>query len=183
MIRIERRLEQPRWLTVVVPVVSVAVAFLLATLVLLATHHPPLHTFRRLFDAAFLDNGALTDTLVSATPLLFTGLCAAVAFRMNLFNIGGEGQLYIGAITGSGVAFWLGPHHAKVLTIVLMCLCAAAGAALWALIPGLLKAFARTNEIITSLMLNYVAGLLLTYMIFDSASPWRDVSTVQTRSF
>ena len=65
MIRIERRLEQPRWLSVVVPVVSVAVAFLLATLVLVVTHHPPMHTFRRLFEAAFLDNGALTDTLVS----------------------------------------------------------------------------------------------------------------------
>ena len=60
---------------------------------------------------------------------------------------------------------------------------ARAGGALWALIPGVLKAFARTNEIITSLMLNYVAGLLLTYLIFDSASPWRDVSTIQTRSF
>src|SRR5207253_10622000 len=85
--------------------------------------------------------------------------------------------------TGSGVAFWLGPHHAKVITIVLMVVCGAAGAALWALIPGILKAFGRTNEIITSLMLNYVAGLLLTYMIFDSASPWRDISTVQTQSF
>ena len=64
-----------------------------------------------------------------------------------------------------------------------MVVCGAAGAALWALIPGILKAFGRTNEIITSLMLNYVAGLLLTYMIFDSASPWRDISTVQTQSF
>ena len=64
-----------------------------------------------------------------------------------------------------------------------MCVCGAAGGALWALIPGVLKAFARTNEIIITLMLNYVAGLLLTYLIFDSASPWRDVSTIQTRSF
>jgi simple sugar transport system permease protein len=64
-----------------------------------------------------------------------------------------------------------------------MCVCGAAGGALWALIPGALKAFARTNEIITTLMLNYVAGLLLTYLIFDSASPWRDLSTIQTRSF
>ena len=61
-----------------------------------------------------------------------------------------------------------------------MCVCGAAGGALWALIAGVLKAFARTNEIITTLMLNYVAGLLLTYLIFDSASPWRDVSTIQT---
>jgi simple sugar transport system permease protein len=183
VIRVERRLEQPRSLSFAVPVGSVAVAFVVMALVLVITGHDPLHTYKRLFVAAFDGKAAWNDTITLATPLLFTGLAAAVAFRMNLFNIGGEGQLYIGAITGSGVAFWLGPHHAKVLTIVLMCVCGAAGAAIWALIPGVLKAFARTNEIITSLMLNYVAGLLLTYMIFDSASPWRDVSTVQTRSF
>src|SRR5689334_12955645 len=108
MIRIERRLEQPRWLSVVVPLVSVAVAFVLATVILLLTHHPPLHTFRRLFDAAFLDNGAMTETIVSATPLAFTGLCAAVAFRMNLFNIGGEGQLYAGAISGATIGLLVG---------------------------------------------------------------------------
>jgi ABC-type uncharacterized transport system permease subunit len=183
MIKVERRLTQPRWLSVAVPVGSVAVAFAVIAVVLVITGHSPGHTYKRLFIAAFDGKAAWNDTITLATPLMFTGLCAAAAFRMNLFNIGGEGQLYIGAITGSGVAFWLGPQHAKVLTIVLMCICGAAGAALWALIPGVLKAFARTNEIITSLMLNYVAGLLLTYMIFDSASPWRDVSTVQTRSF
>ena len=118
-----------------------------------------------------------------ATPLIFTGLAAAVAFRMQLFNIGAEGQLSIGAISAAGIGIWLGPEHALAVTILAMCACGAAGAALWALIAGILKAFARTNEIITTLMLNYVAGLLLTYMIFDSASPWRDLSTIQTRSF
>jgi ABC-type uncharacterized transport system permease subunit len=183
MIKVERRLQQPRWLSFAVPVGSVAVAFVVMAVVLLITGHNPLHTYKRLLTAAFDGKAAWNDTITLATPLLFTGLAAAVAFRMNLFNIGGEGQLYIGAITASGAAIWLGPGHAKVFTIVAMCVCGAAGAALWALIPAILKAFGKTNEIITSLMLNYVAGLLLTYMIFDSASPWRDVSTVQTRSF
>jgi len=101
-------------------VISIAVAFLFATLVLLATHHPPLHTFKRLFDAAFLDNGAMTETLVSATPLAFTGLCAAVAFRMNLFNIGGEGQLYAGAITGATVALLLAGAPSPVVIVAMM---------------------------------------------------------------
>ena len=70
---------------------------------LLATDHPPFTSFQRLFDAAFIAHGALSETVISATPLVFTGLCAAVAFRMNLFNIGGEGQLYAGAITGAAV--------------------------------------------------------------------------------
>ena len=182
MIRIERRLEQPRWLTVVVPVVSVAVAFLLATLVLLATHHPPLHTFRRLFDAAFLDNGALTQTLVSATPLAFTGLCAAVAFRMNLFNIGGEGQLYAGAITGATIALLLGGAPSAVV-IVGMIAAGAAGGAVLAAIPGVLRAFFSTSEIITSLMLNYVVALIIDYLIFGSHSYLRDSSGFEASVF
>src|SRR5207237_10784135 len=104
-------------------------------------------------------------------------------FRMQVFTIGAEGQLYLGALCGAGAAIWRGPHHATLLTILAMCACGVAGGALWGLIPGALKAFGRTNEIITSLMLNYVAGQLLTYLIFDSASPWRDISTIQARSF
>src|SRR5262245_22775798 len=151
--------------------------------VLLVTGHNPIDTYRRLFNAAFVGGPAWTATLTSATPLLFTGLAAATAFRMNLFNIGAEGQLYLGALCSLGIAIWLGPGVGTTTTIIAMCVCGAGGGALWALIPGALKAFARTNEIITTLMLNYVAGQLLTYLIFDSASPWRDVSTIQTRSF
>ena len=183
MIRIERRLEQPLWLSVAVPFAAVGFSFLVMAAVLAITGHSPIDTYRRLFDAAFIGPAAWTATLQSATLLLFTGLAASVAFRMKLYNIGAEGQLYIGAICGAGAAIWLGPHHGILLTVVFMCACAAGGGALWALIAGALKAFARTSEILTTLMLNYVAGQLLTYLIFDSASPWRDVSTVQARTF
>jgi simple sugar transport system permease protein len=182
-VKIERRLEQSRWLSVAVPVASIASSFLVMAAVLGATGHDPLTTYHRLFYAAFDGAAAWKFTLESALPLLFTGLAAAVAFRMQLFNIGAEGQLYLGAIGAAGIAIWLGPHQPLTLTILMMCVCGGAAGALWALIPGALKAFGRTNEIITSLMLNYVAGQLLTYLIFDSASPWRDLSTVQTRSF
>lgn len=180
--RIERRLEQPRWLSLVVPVASIGVAFAFATVVLLATHHPPLHTFRRLFDAAFLDSGALSETLVSATPLAFTGLAAAVAFRMNLFNIGGEGQLYGGAITGATIALLLSGAPSPVV-IGAMMLAGAGGGALLAAIPGILRAFFSTNEIITSLMLNYVVALILDYLIFDSHSYLRDTSGFEASVF
>ena len=104
---------------------------------------------------------------------------------MQLFNIGAEGQLYLGAIGASWIALRLGDQDvtSTPLYVVAMCVAAAALGAFWALIPGVLRAFARTNEIITSLMLNYVAGLLLTYLIFDSASYWRDTSTLQARAF
>ena len=75
--RIERRLRQPWWLTVVVPVLSIGVAFVLSAFVLLLTGHPPLRSFHRLFDAAFTGKGALSETIVSATPLIFTGLAEA----------------------------------------------------------------------------------------------------------
>ena len=133
MIRIERRLEQPRWLSLAVPMVSIVVAFAFATIVLVATHHPPLHTFRRLFDAAFLANGSLSETVVSATPLAFTGLAAAVAFRMRLFNVGGEGQLYAGAITGATVGLLVAGAPSPVVIGAMMLAGAAGGAVLAAL--------------------------------------------------
>ena len=180
--RIERRLEQPRWLSVAVPFASVAFALLLTAIVLLVTGHDPLETYRRLFDAAFLANGALSTTLESATPLLFTGLAAAVAFRMNLFNIGAEGQLYFGALGAAAIALLLAGAPTGV-QIPAMIAAGAVWGACWALIPALLRAFASTNEIITTLMLNYVAALILNYLIFDSASYWRDTSTPEAQVF
>ena len=181
-LQIQRRLKQPRWLPVVVPLASLVVALGVMTVVLLVTHHPPGHTYRRLFDSAFGGRDALNATFVSATPLAFTGLCAAVAFRMQLFNIGGEGQLYAGAITGAAMAIALGGAPTGV-QIPLMLAAGAAGGALLALIPGVLRAFFSTNEIITSLMLNYVAALVVSYLIFDSESYWRDTSTATAKVF
>ncbi|HEY0415765.1 MAG TPA: ABC transporter permease [Gaiellaceae bacterium] len=182
MIRIERRLAQPRWLTVAVPVGTVLIAFVVMTFVLLATGHPPGHTFARLLDTGFGGVDALNATFVAATPLLFTGLCAAVAFRMQLFNIGGEGQLYAGAVVGAAAGIALG-NHSGWLSVPGMILAGAAGGAALALIPAVLRAFLSTNEIITSLMLNYVAALVLNYLIFDSESYWRDTSSPTAKVF
>jgi simple sugar transport system permease protein len=182
VIRVERRLTQPRWLSVAVPVASIVVAFVFMTVVLLITHHPPLHTFKRLLQAGFGGKQALNDTLVSTTPLLFTGLCAAVAFRMQLFNIGGEGQLYAGAILGAAAGIVLG-EHSTWLSVPAMIAAGAAGGAALALVPAILRAFLSTNEIITSLMLNYVGALVINYLIFDSQSYWRDTSSPTAKVF
>src|SRR4051812_1111004 len=144
-------------------------------IVLEATGHDALSSYRKLIDAAFVSQGALGQTLTSATPLAFTGLAAAAAFRMRLYNIGGEGQLYIGAITAAAAGLYLGGSGGpSAFAIAAMVVAGFAGGALWGLIPGVLKAFFRTNEIITSLMLNYVAAYLLTYLIFNSRSYWRE---------
>lgn len=180
--RIERRLVTPRWLVLAVPAASLVAAFAAAALVLLAAGKDPVTTYARLFDRGFFAPGALTSTLVTATPLLFTGLAAAAAFRMRLWNIGGEGQLYLGAVGASGVGLFLHQQPAIVIIAGMIVGGVVAGAA-WAVIPGLLRAYFNTNEIITTLMLNYVAGLFLTYLIFDSQSFWRDLSTFSSRVF
>jgi len=176
-VRIERRLRQPRWLLVAVPAGSIVFAFFASGLVLLATGHDPVPAYRELFDAAFVNTGAIGQTLIASTPLAFTGLAAAAAFRMRLFNIGGEGQLYIGAITADAAGLYFGGHGwPQAFVIAAMVVAGCAGGAAWALVPGVLRAFFKTNEIITSLMLNYVAASLLTYLIFNTNSYWRQTT-------
>jgi len=174
-VRIERRLRQPRWLMFAVPPASLIFGFFASGIVLLATGHDPVASYRQLFDAAFLNTGALGATLTSATPLAFTGLAAAAAFRMRLFNIGAEGQLYMGAIAADAAGLYFGGNGGpSAFTIAAMVVAGCAGGAAWALIPGALRASFKTNEIITSLMLNYVAAYVLTYLIFNTESYWRE---------
>src|SRR4029079_16290898 len=80
----------------------------LAGIVLQATGHGAFTSYRQIVDAAFVSRGAIGQTLIAATPLAFTGLAAAAAFRMRLFNIGGEGQLFMGAIFAAAAGLYLG---------------------------------------------------------------------------
>jgi general nucleoside transport system permease protein len=181
-VRIERRLTVPRWLPVAVPLGSVVAAFVFSALILASTGHDPIATDARLLERGFLGHGALSSTLVYATPLILTGLAAAAAFRMQVWNIGAEGQLYLGAVGASGIGIALHGQPPPVVIVAMIAAGVATGAA-WGAIPGVLRAVFRTNEIITSLMLNYVAGLLLSYLIFDSHSYWRDLSSFTARVF
>lgn len=181
---VERRLRQPRWLMVAVPAGSLVCALVVAGLVLLATGHNPLSSYRQLFDAAFVSAGSLDQTLIAATPLAFTGLAAAAAFRMRLFNVGAEGQMYMGAITGGAAGLYFGGRGGpSVFVIAAMVVAGCAGGALWASIPAILRAFFKTNEILSSLMLNYVAGYVLTYLIFQSESYWRQTKGFNATTF
>src|SRR5438874_705411 len=165
-----------------VPAGSLLGAAILSGIILLLTGHDPIATWGRLLDRGFFAEGALGATLVTATPLLLTGLAAAAAFRMQTWNIGAEGQLYLGAVGASGAGIALGSQPAAIV-IPAMILAGLLTGAAWGAIPGTLRAVFRTNEIITSLMLNYVAGLLITYLIFGSHSYWRELSTFTSRVF
>ena len=182
MISIERSLVTPRWQRVALPIVSLVMASIIAGIVLAVSGHDPLDTYRQIYEASFTSAGAVTATFVYATPLLFTGLAVALAFRMRVWNIGGEGQLYMGAVGAAGVGLALGGWPQPLLIAMMMVGGAVAGT-LWAMIPGLLRAYLHTNEILTSLMLNYVAGLLMYYLIYDSASFWRDTTSASALVF
>lgn len=181
-IRLERRLEPPSWLPPALPLIAVAVALLVGGLVLLVTGHDPIAAYDRMIEAAVTAPGALSATLVSATPLLLTGLAAAVAFRMSAWNIGGDGQLYMGAIFAAAAGLLVGGRG---LGVALPAMLAAGilGGALWAAVPGVLRAYLRTNEVLVSLMLNYVGALVMYYLIFDSRSYWRDLTTPGAQTF
>jgi simple sugar transport system permease protein len=180
--RIQRRLHTPRWLLVTVPAGSLVAAFIATAGVLVVAGNDPIYVYARLFERAFIASGALTNTLITATPTLLTGLAAAAAFRMKLWNIGAEGQLYLGAIGASAVGLAIRDQSGPVIIAGMIVGGLLSGAA-WAVIPGVLRAYFNTNEIITSLMLNYVAGLLLTYLIFGSRSFWRDLTSFSARQF
>ena len=106
----------------------------------------------------------LSETVVTATPLIFVGLSVALGFRAGLFNIGAEGQMNVGALVGAaaGISFgWLpGPIH-----LVVMILAGFLGGALWGFIPGILKAKTGAHEVITTIMLNFVAVSLVLYLL------------------
>jgi simple sugar transport system permease protein len=173
-IRLEHRLEQRWWHAAITPVAAVVSALIVGAIFLDIQGFQPLTVYRALFRASFTSTFGITDSLAIATPLVVTGLAAGVAFRMNLFNIGAEGQLYAGAIAGSWAGIALTPSLPAPLAIAAVLLFSALGGMLWAAPMALFKAYFGTSEIITSLMLTFVSLFLMRYLIFGSTSYWRD---------
>jgi ABC-type uncharacterized transport system permease subunit len=155
---------------VVTPFITVLIAFVVGGLVVLITGHNPFSTYKAIFDGTGLNwifpwtTGQdrtvaalnLQQTLIATTPLILTGLAVALAFRCGLFNIGGQGQYLV----GSFVAVWIGAsfHGMSALPHIVFALAGAGAAgAAWAGIAGGLKALTGTNEVITTIMLNWVA--------------------------
>lgn len=167
----EKRLERSRTAAVLVPIISVILALIFSGLLLRAVGADPWATYRAMARGAFGAQYSLTETLVKAIPLMLTGLAVAIAFRMLFWNIGAEGQLAMGGIAAAGVAlFWADTLPAP-LVIPTMLVAGFAAGAIWGVIPAALKAFLNVNEIITTLMMNYVAILSVSYLY---TGPWKD---------
>jgi len=179
-VRAERRLQVPRWLPLATTFSAIGVALMISGFLILFIGGDPLATFQHILVSSFGSVGVLSDTLVKATPLIFTGLACALAFRMHLWNIGAEGQLYLGAWGAAAVVLVpLVPAGTSVfITVPLMLAAGMAAGALWGGIAGWLKARFGVNEIITTLMLNYIAILWVRFWVFG---PWSEGGFQLTR--
>ena len=166
--RLEKRSQTSRMALVLAPIGAIAFTLLISTLLVLWAGAPLVQTYGALFMGGFGSVFALSETLTRATPLILTGLAATVAFRARLFNIGAEGQLYAGALAavavgglhgGNGLAlpFWL--------LFILMLLAAALAGALLLMGPALLKAKLGVDEVVTTLLLNFIMLLFVSLML------------------
>ena len=193
--RVETRLDNPGWMGAASAVLGIFLALVVGGLVLRAAGATdPIGTYREIFKEgygtpadwqagfhALLTNGdcprgllcfgPISDTLVKAAPILLTGLACLLAFRMKLWNIGADGQMFLGGLAATAVAVFIMPKDTdRTLMLILMAIAGSLAGLAYGLIPGFLKARLNINEIITTLMLNYVAYKLLEYFVV--VGPW-----------
>lgn len=146
------------------PVVGGILGLLIGAVLILIAKANPIEIYKSMFVGAFGGERQITETILQTCPLLFIGLGLAAAFRARVWNIGAEGQYYIGALFGGLVALYLPPFLPRPILLVVMLIAGALGGALWGLIPAVLKVKAGMNEIISTLMLNYIAILIIQYL-------------------
>lgn len=173
-LRLEKRLRPSRAAAILVPILSIVLALVVAGALLALVGAHPWEAYKAMLLGALGGRYNVSETLVKAIPLMLTGLAVSVAFRMQFWNIGAEGQLVMGGFAAAGVALFfpeLLPGFPEWALLPTMFVAAFAMGAIWGLIPAALKAFLGVNEIITSLMLNYVAILWVEYLF---VGPWKD---------
>ena len=146
------------------PVFAALAALAFGALMLIILGANPLEAFSALIDGAFGSTNALADTVVKAIPLLLIGLGICISFRGNVINLGGEGQMIIGALvaTALGLAF---PDWPGILMIPLAMLAGFLGGAIWGGIPGALKAYFNASELLSTIMMNAIAVQLMNFLL------------------
>ena len=154
----------------ITPLIAVIFALLVGAIVIMLIGEDPVFVYKTLFSNAIGNRDGWGNVLFRATPLIFTGLTVAFAFRCGLFNIGGEGQMYIGTF----LATWVGFTFTNLPAFILIPLCilaAAAGGALWAAVPGILKAKTGVHEVIVTIMMNWIAASLTFFLVLKFKAP------------
>lgn len=149
---------------IVAPILAVLLSFLVGAIILLVSGYNPVDAYSALLTGVFGDIASIGDMLSRATPVIFTALAVAITLKCKIFNIGAEGQLLLGALASAYVGYSIkGLPMLVHLPITILAAMVAGG--LWAAIPGILKAYRGVNEIITTIMLNYIASSLVLYSI------------------
>jgi simple sugar transport system permease protein len=149
--------------TIGAPLIGAIIGLLIGAVLILIAGANPLEAYRNLWMGAFGGQRQITETILKTTPLLIVGLGLTAAFRVRVWNIGGEGQFVMGALMGGLVALYL-TALPRFILIPVMLLAGMLGGALWALIPAFLKIKAGMSEIISTLMLNYIAIFFMEYL-------------------
>lgn len=147
-----------------VPVSAVILALIIGAFMVLAFGGDPIEGYRAMFSGAFVGLDELSETTLRATPLLLVGVGICIAFRSSVINIGGEGQIIAGALLCTAIVLAL-PDLPRPVLLPLALLGGAVGGAFWGWMPGVLKAYAAVNEILSTIMLNIVAGYLMQFLL------------------
>ncbi len=157
-------LDLSRFNAIIVPAIAGALGLLVGAVMLLVLGANPLDAYAAMVQGAFGSPNAFADTLVKASPLLFVGIGTCIAFRCNVINIGGEGQIVIGALlaTAVGLTFQEAPSW---LLVPGGLLAGFIGGAVWGGIAGVLKTRFRVNEVLSTIMLNSIAGYIMTFFL------------------
>lgn len=146
------------------PLAAIVAAFLVSGIILLLAGYNPIEAFVTLVEGAFGDLRVITEVLLQATPLIIIGAGLAVVFRCNIWNIGAEGQFYAGAVVSAAVGIYLGDLPAIIL-VPLILLVGTAGGALYAMLAAWFKVRFGASEIVTTIMLNYIAIITTGYLV------------------
>jgi general nucleoside transport system permease protein len=149
-----------------VPIAAVVVALLVGAIMLRALGANPIDGYIALFDGAFGGWDQLADTSIKAMPLLLVGIGICIAFRTGVINLGGEGQIIAGAILSTTVALAI-PGTPRLILVPLVLIAGGIGGACWGALAGALKAYAGVSEILSTIMMNIVAGQFLSFLLQD----------------
>lgn len=169
-IAIERREITSPLLRFVAPLISILFALFIAGFLLYFAGVNPLAAYQSIIVGSLGSLYGISETLVKTTPLIFTGLAVSIAFRMQIWNIGAEGQLYLGAIGATGVALFSGiDNHWLMLTTMFFAAFFCGGA--WGGFAGFLRARWQVNEVIVTLLMNYIAIFAADFLIYGA---WKD---------
>ena len=168
--RLEQRPEASRSMVYVSPLIAVVFTVLTAMVMFALLGVDPVRAIETFFIEPVSTLDGLSELLVKATPLVLIGVGLSLGFQANVWNIGAEGQLVIGALAGGGLALAFFDQQ-RVFLVPAMLACGVLGGMVWAAIPAFLKTRYNTNEILTSLMLTYVGLLVLSYLVHG---PWKD---------